>query len=148
MNDVIIQPCHRFRSRLTRPPLNLGLGLSITSRLLFKRNLIEVGCISKPTIIASDNGLSPDRRQSIIWTNAGILLVGTLGTNVDGVLIEINYFDSREYDSKCRLLNDGIFISASLCYPCPYFNRCLAGLCESNCAMVCFFFFNNVLFHQ
>ena len=29
----------------------------------------------------SDNGLSPRRRQAIIWTNAGILLIGPLGTN-------------------------------------------------------------------
>ena len=26
-------------------------------------------CVSKLTIIGSDNGLSPDRRQAIIWTN-------------------------------------------------------------------------------
>ena len=38
-------------------------------------------CVSKLTIIGSDNGLSPDRRQAIIWTNAGILLILTLGTN-------------------------------------------------------------------
>ena len=37
-------------------------------------------CVSKQTIIGSDNGLSPGRRQAIIWTNAGILLVGPLGT--------------------------------------------------------------------
>ena len=30
-------------------------------------------CISKLTIIGSDNGSSPGRRQAIIWTNAGIL---------------------------------------------------------------------------
>ena len=29
------------------------------------------------TIIGSDNGLSPDRRQAIIWTKAGILLIRT-----------------------------------------------------------------------
>ena len=29
-------------------------------------------CVSKLTIIGSDNGLSPGRRQAIIWTNAGI----------------------------------------------------------------------------
>ena len=29
--------------------------------------------VSKLTIIGSDNGLSPGRRQAIIWTNAGIL---------------------------------------------------------------------------
>ena len=28
-----------------------------------------------------DNGLSPGRREAIIWTNAGILLIGPLGTN-------------------------------------------------------------------
>ena len=33
---------------------------------------------SKLTIICSDNGLSPDRRQAIIWTNAGIVLIGPL----------------------------------------------------------------------
>ena len=32
------------------------------------------------TIIGSDNGLSPGRRQAITWTNAGILLIGPLGT--------------------------------------------------------------------
>ena len=31
-------------------------------------------CVGNLTIIGSDNGLSPGRRQSIIWTNAGILL--------------------------------------------------------------------------
>ena len=38
-------------------------------------------CVSKLTIIGSDNGLSPGRRQAIIWTNAGILLIRPLGTN-------------------------------------------------------------------
>ena len=38
-------------------------------------------CVSKLTIIVSDNGLSPDRRQAIIWTNAGILLDRPSGTN-------------------------------------------------------------------
>ena len=35
----------------------------------------------KLTIISSDNGLSPARRQAIIWTYAGILLIRPLGTN-------------------------------------------------------------------
>ena len=33
-------------------------------------------CVDKLTIIGSDNGLSPGRRQAIIWTSAGILLIG------------------------------------------------------------------------
>ena len=39
-------------------------------------------CVSKLTIIVPDNGLSPDWRQAIIWTNAGILLIPTSGTNL------------------------------------------------------------------
>ena len=46
-------------------------------------------CVSKLTIIGSDNGLSPDRRQAIIWTNTGISLIGPLGTNFSEILIEI-----------------------------------------------------------
>ena len=49
-------------------------------------------CVSKLTIIVSDNGLSPGRRQAIIWTNAGILLIGPLGTNFNEMLIEILIF--------------------------------------------------------
>ena len=37
-------------------------------------------CVSKLIIIGLDHGMSPDRRQAIIWTNAGILLIETLGT--------------------------------------------------------------------
>ena len=42
-------------------------------------------CASKLTIIASDNGLAPGRRQAIIWTNDGILLIGPLGTNFNEI---------------------------------------------------------------
>ena len=49
-------------------------------------------CVSNQTIIGSDNGLSPGRRQAIIWTNAGILLIGPLGTNFSENLIEILTF--------------------------------------------------------
>ena len=44
------------------------------------------------TNIGSDNGLSPGRRQAIIWTNAGILLIGPLATNFSEILIEILAF--------------------------------------------------------
>ena len=43
-------------------------------------------CVGKLTIIGSDNGLSPGRPQAIIWTNAGILLIGPLGTNFSEIL--------------------------------------------------------------
>ena len=49
-------------------------------------------CVGKLTIIDSDNGLSPERRQAIIWTNAGILLIGPLQTKYSEILIKIQTF--------------------------------------------------------
>ena len=49
-------------------------------------------CVSKITIIGSNNGLPPGRRQAIIWTNAGILLSGPLGTKFSGILVEMHIF--------------------------------------------------------
>ena len=57
-------------------------------------------CVSKQTIIGSDNGLSPGRRQAIIWTNAGILLIGPLGTNFSEILIEIYIFSFKKMHLK------------------------------------------------
>ena len=53
-------------------------------------------CVSKLTIICSDNGLSPGRSQAIIWTNDGILLIGTLRTNFSEILIEIYIFSFKK----------------------------------------------------
>ena len=39
-------------------------------------------CIGNLTIIGSDDGLVPSWHQAIIWTNAGILLIEPLGTNL------------------------------------------------------------------
>ena len=41
--------------------------------------------VSKLTIIGSDNGLSPGRRHAIIWTNAGLLLIRPLETNISDI---------------------------------------------------------------
>ena len=42
--------------------------------------------------IDSDNGLSPGRRQAIIWSNAGILSIGLLGANFSEIRIGILSF--------------------------------------------------------
>ena len=52
------------------------------------------------TIIGSDNGLSPVRRQAIIWTNAGILLIGPLGTNFCEIVIGIQTFSFKKMRLK------------------------------------------------
>ena len=57
-------------------------------------------CVGKLTIIGSDNGLSPGRRQAIIWTNAGILLIGPSGTNFSEILIEIHTFSFKKMRLK------------------------------------------------
>ena len=57
-------------------------------------------CVSKLTIIGSDNGLSPGRRQAIIWTNAGILLIWTLGTNFSEILSESHAFSFKKLHLK------------------------------------------------
>ena len=57
-------------------------------------------CVGKPTIIGSDNGLSPGRRQAIIWTNAGILFIWPLGTNFSEILIEILTFSFKKMRLK------------------------------------------------
>ena len=53
-------------------------------------------CVSKLTTIGSDNGLSPGRRQAIIWTNAGVLLIGPLETNFSENSIEIHTFSFKK----------------------------------------------------
>ena len=49
-------------------------------------------CVSKLTIVGPDNGLSPGRLQAIVWTNAGMLLIRNLRTNLSEILSEIHTF--------------------------------------------------------
>ena len=57
-------------------------------------------CVGKLTINGSDYGLSPGRHQAIIWTNAGILLIGPLGPNFSEILIEIQTFSLKKIRLK------------------------------------------------
>ena len=72
-------------------------------------------CVSKLTIIGSDNGMSPDRRQAIIRTNAGILLIRTTGTNVNEILCEDRTFSLEEMRVKISYGKGVYFGSASMC---------------------------------
>ena len=73
-------------------------------------------CVSKLTIIGSDNGLSPERRQANIWTN-GILLIGTLGTNFSEILIGIQTFSFKKMHLKMSSANWRPFVLASMYLP-------------------------------
>ena len=67
-------------------------------------------CVGKLTIIGSDNGLSLGRRQAIIWTNAEILLIRTLGTNFSEILIRIQNIFIQE-----NALENVVCEMASIC---------------------------------
>ena len=54
-------------------------------------------CMGDLTIIGSDNGLTPGRRQAITWSNAVILLIGPSGTNLSEILIKIHTFQGNAY---------------------------------------------------
>ena len=91
--------------------------------VLSHRGCVKHIRISKLAIIGLDNVLSPDWRQAIIWTNAGILLIGPLGTNFSERLIEIHTFSFKKMHLKrlfgkwwpfCLVLN-GV-LTLSWCY--------------------------------
>ena len=107
-------------------------------------------CVGKLIIIGSDNGLSPDRRQAIIWTNAGILLIGPLETNQWNLdrnsyaFIQENAFEDAVWKMAAILprpqcvnhikLHNSIALISNYIYdfqwdvithPCPNFNDCV-----------------------
>ena len=71
-------------------------------------------CVGKLTIIGSDNGLSPVRRQTIIRTNAGILLIRPSGTNFSEILIEIDVFSFKKMHFKMSSAKWRLVVSASM----------------------------------
>ena len=67
---------------------------------LTHRGLVTHTCVSKLTILGSDNGLSPGRRQAIIWTTAGILLAEHLGQTSMNIQSKFIHFNSRKSIGK------------------------------------------------
>ena len=72
-------------------------------------------CVGELTNIGSDNGLWPERRRAIIWTNAGILLIGPLGTNFSEILIRIHTFSLKKMHLKMSSGKWRPFFSVSMC---------------------------------
>ena len=83
------------------PFITCGCGIiNIEVNILTHWGRLTHICVSNLTNIGSDNVLSPGRRQAIIWTNAGISLIGTLGTNFNEMLIEIHAFSFTKIHLK------------------------------------------------
>ena len=77
-------------------------------------------CVGNLTIIGLDNGLSPGRRQTIIRTNAGILLLRPLGTNFSEFLVQILIFSFTKMhlkmsSAKWGPISLGLNVLMSLC---------------------------------
>ena len=77
-------------------------------------------CVDNLSIIGSDNGLSPGRRQAITWTNVGILLIGPLRTNFTEMVIEIHTFSFKKIllkvsSGKWRPFCLGLNVLIALC---------------------------------
>ena len=94
---IKIIPFYQLRNKMTNIP-------TPTNNSMWKE-LTHWGrethiCVGNLTIIGSDNGLSPGRRQAIIGTNVGILLIRTFGTNFSEILSEIHAFWSKKMDLK------------------------------------------------
>ena len=85
---------------ITNSYLSPAWTISVKEVLLTHWGRVTRICVSKLIIIGSDNGLSPDRRQAIIWTNAMILLIEPLGTNCSEILIEIHIYSFKKMHLK------------------------------------------------
>ena len=81
-------------------------------------------CVSKLTIIGSDEGLSLARRQAIIWTSDGILLIKLLGTNFSEILIEIHTISCKKIRLKRKM-------AAILSW-----SQCFNALCQADSAVI------------
>ena len=57
-------------------------------------------CVGKLITIGSENGLAPSRHQAIIWTNAGLLSIGTLPTYFCEILIKIQQLSLKKMHLK------------------------------------------------
>ena len=68
--------------------------------MLWLLNSLRHKCVGKLIIIGSDNGLSPGRRQGIIWTNAEILSIEPLETKFSESFIKIVMSNKKLYEGN------------------------------------------------
>ena len=75
---------HQFHLK-ARAPASSSIGLTHWGQVTHI-------CTSKLTIIGSDSGLSPVRRQAITWSNADLLSIEPLWKNFSEIQMEIQNF--------------------------------------------------------
>ena len=72
-------------------------------------------CVDDLTLNGSDNGLSPIRRQAIIWTNDDILSIRPYGTHFNEILFEIQKFSFKKMHSKIIVCEMAAILSRPQC---------------------------------
>ena len=77
-------------------------------------------CIDNKTIIGSDNGLLPCQHQAIIWTNAGILLIGPLGTNFNEISTRTHTFSFKKINFKMSVKWQPFSLGLNVLMICAY----------------------------
>ena len=106
-------------------------------------------CVGKLTMVSSDNGLSPGRRQAIICTNAGILLIGLLRKKLQWSFNRNwNIFSQENARQKCsakwRLFRLGLNFLSSSWKPFPC-NVLLLPSASSFCASKMIMFWLSIM---
>ena len=92
---LCVNICNMQKAGLCHMKCSCIMALTCCSRVLPTGNFLTIwghvtySCLCTLTIICSYSGLS-GRRQTIIWTIAGIFLIGTLGTEFSEIISEIH----------------------------------------------------------
>ena len=85
------------------PDVNLKISYPISqlyrSRLNHWDSVAHI-CVSKLTVTVPNKGMSPNRHQAIIWANAGIMVIGPVGTNFSEIGIGIQTFSMTKMHLK------------------------------------------------
>ena len=82
------------------PNKAVKLNHSLTPIMLTHWGRVTHICINKLATIGADNGLLPGQCQAIIWTYAGILLIGPLWTNFIAIVMGIQIFSFKKMHLK------------------------------------------------
>ena len=83
-------------------------------------------CVNKLTIIGSDNGLSTGRHKANISTNAEILLIGPLGTNLNenaNNSIVVAILSRLQCINRCYECMFGDFVVLNIWVPLTFYQR-------------------------
>ena len=109
-----------YRISVMRMQLNCSLLTRQSFSYAWINLLIEVEWYIRASVnyttTGSDNALSSDQYQAMIWNNEGLLLIGPSAWNFSEIFIIYQQFSSRKWIWKGHQQNGGHFVSVSKCW--------------------------------